>query len=92
MAEGINVRLTGKLHDYVKMKSDPEQGFFSSASEYIRDLVRHDFDSDEAQKWQAIGQRLTVGMNAEPSEFIETDAQQIIAQAKKRKASCSDGA
>ena len=42
MAEGVNVRLTGPLQEFVRQKSDPEKGLFSSASEYIRDLIGQD--------------------------------------------------
>jgi hypothetical protein len=35
MAEGVNVRLSGKLQEFVRLKSAPDKGGFSSASEYI---------------------------------------------------------
>ncbi len=91
MAEGVNVRLTGKLRKYVKMKSDPDQGFFNSASEYIRDLVRHDFEENESLKWKFLREELATGLRTDESEFAEVDASQIIAEAKKRKAAISDG-
>ena len=90
MSEGINVRLPGKLQEFVKRKSDPDHGFFSSASEYIRDLVRHDFEIDERRKWDALKQELGPGQVAEESEFRPVSAEQVIAEAKRRKAEGSE--
>ncbi|MCS1410572.1 MAG: hypothetical protein M2R45_03767 [Verrucomicrobia subdivision 3 bacterium] len=47
MPGGINVRLPGRLQEFVKLKSDPKLGSFSSASEYIRDLIRHNYEAEE---------------------------------------------
>lgn len=90
MAEGLNVRLTGRLQKFVKLKSDPEQGLFSSASEYIRDLIRHDYEQEESRKWHALEQELSAGLAAEESEFLISDASSIIAEAKRRRAEAND--
>lgn len=85
MAEGVNVRLTGPLQEFVRRKSDPEKGLFSSASEYIRDLIRHDYDREQALKWEALEQELAPGLAADKSEFVPLDADAILAEARQRK-------
>jgi antitoxin ParD1/3/4 len=85
MSEGINVRLPGKLQAFVKEKCHPRQGFFSSSSEYIRDLIRRDYENDERRKWEGLKHELASGMTAEESEFLDLGAEALIAEAKKRK-------
>lgn len=82
----MNVRLTGKLQDFVKRRTDSDRGVFSSASEYIRDLIRHDFEKEECRKWTALKEEVAAGLEADESEFIATDASGIIVEAKRRKA------
>ena len=86
MSEGINVRLPGRLQAFVKEKSDPERGSFNSASEYIRDLIRHDFEAEESRKWGSLQRELALGMTADPSEFVEMDAADVIAVARRQRA------
>jgi antitoxin ParD1/3/4 len=85
MSEGINVRLPGRLQAFVKEKSDPEKGSFSSASEYIRDLIRHDYEAEENRKWDSLRRELEPGMAADPSEFVEMDAADVIAEARRQR-------
>ena len=85
MSEGINVRLPGRLQAFVKEKSDPERGSFNSASEYIRDLIRHDFEAEENRKWDGLRRELEPGMTADPSEFVEMDAADVIAEARRQR-------
>ena len=40
MAEGVNVRITGKLRRFIEEQTSPN-GLYESASEYVRDLVKH---------------------------------------------------
>ena len=87
MSEGINVRLPGQLQEFVKEKSDPVHGAFSSASEYIRDLIRHDFDAEQERKWKSLKQELSEGMKASAEEFHLLEAKDIISEAKRNKAS-----
>ena len=85
MAEGINVRLTGKLQDFVKAQSDPEMGTYSSASEYIRHLIREQYEQSQVQSWNELKHHLEPGLNAGEEEFVETSANDIISEARKRK-------
>ena len=81
MAEGVNVRLSGALRQFIEERSGPT-GLYENASEYIRDLIRHDFEREERQRWAWLTQALTPGMNAHEDEFQAFDPNQIIAEAK----------
>jgi antitoxin ParD1/3/4 len=89
MSEGINVRLPGHLQEFVKEKSDPERGAFSSASEYIRDLIRHDYEAEEKRRWAVLRQELAEGMAAGPEEFESVSAKDIITEARRKKSDSS---
>ncbi len=41
MAEGVNVRITGKLRTFIEEQAGIN-GLYESASEYVRDLIRRD--------------------------------------------------
>ena len=86
MAEGINVRLSGKLQDFVKSQSDPVGGTFSSASEYIRHLIRQHYEESQETCWNELNRHLTPGLEANEEDFVETSAENIISEAKRRKA------
>lgn len=83
MAEGINVRLSGPLKEFVETRSG-QNGLYHSVSEYVRDLVRKDYEREEARKWDALYNELEAGINASPEEFIDFDPEAILAEAKQR--------
>jgi len=83
VAEGVNVRLSGPLLKFVDYRAGPD-GLYSTASEYIRDLVRRDFKDfkvEENRRWTWLREQLRPGMEADGSEFEEFDAEKIIAEA-----------
>jgi len=84
MAEGVNVRFTGILKKFVEQRAAGE-GLYGSASEYIRDLVRRDYERREEERWDALHHELKVLMTAPDSDFVPLDAQEILAEAKRRK-------
>ncbi len=84
MAEGVNVRFSGELQSFIQRKTG-ESGLYASASEYIRDLVRRDYEREEARKWNFLRQELKVGMEADRSEFVPFDIEKIITNAKRKK-------
>jgi antitoxin ParD1/3/4 len=84
MAEGVNVRFTGELQKFIRSRIDAS-GLYNSAREYLRDLVRRDYERDEARKWDSLRAKLKAGMEAEPSEFVPLDIEKVISTAKKRK-------
>lgn len=84
MAEGINVRFAGPLQQFIQDRVGPS-GLYSSASEYIGDLARRDFERDEERKWSALGDELKAGIEADESKFVPLDAAALLAKAKARR-------
>ena len=84
MAEGVNVRLSGPLRRFIEDRSGPT-GLYESASEYIRDLVRRDFEQEENRRWARLLGELRPGMTAGESEFVGFDPDDIIAEARSQK-------
>ena len=85
MADGINVRVTGKLRKFIMEQTGPG-GLYESASEYVRDLIRRDYQLQEERKWRWLMDQIRPGMEADEREFVELDAEEIIRAAKKEKA------
>ena len=84
MAEGVNVRITGKLRRFIEKQTSPN-GLYESASEYVRDLIRRDYQLQEERKWSWFMDQLRPGMKADESEFVPLDPEEIIKAAKKEK-------
>ena len=85
MAEGVNVRITGKLRRFIEQQVSAD-GLYESASEYVRDLIRRDYQRQEERKWSWLMDQLRPGMMADESEFVPLDPDEIIKAAKKEKA------
>ena len=85
MAEGVNVRFAGELQRFIHSRVG-ESGIYASASEYIRDLVRRDYEREERRKASWLQHELKPGLEAADSEFVELDADQLISEARARKA------
>jgi len=86
MAEGINVRFAGTLQKFISERVG-DSGLYGSASEYIRDLVRRDYERDEKRKWGWLREELKAGAGADESQFVPLDAGSLLRKAKARKAS-----
>ena len=85
MADGVNVRIGGKLGRLIEEQASPN-GLYESASEYVRDLIRRDYQRHEERKWSWLMDQLRPGMEADESEFVPLDPEEIIKAAKKEKA------
>ena len=85
MAEGVNVRFKGKLKRFVETRVDEASGVYGSTSEYIRDLVRRDYEREEVRKWAGLRNELEAGALATESAFIPLNADSIITSAKARR-------
>ncbi len=84
MSAAITINFPGELESFVQQRVG-SSGLYDSASEYIRDLVRRDYEQEEQRRWTWLTNELTPGMNAAESEFVPLDAASIIAEAKARK-------
>lgn len=83
MAEGINVRFSGELQRFIQERTG-ESGVYSSASEYIRDLVRRDYEREEDRRWLRLQNELKAGLESPESEFESLDVQSLIEEARSR--------
>ena len=61
-------------------------GIYVSASEYIRDLVRRDYEREEQRKAIWLRQELKPGLEAAESAFTDLDADSLISEAKAQRA------
>ena len=82
MTEGVNIRISGRLRQFINEQAGPD-GLYESASEYVRDLIRRDYERRESRKWSWLVDQLRPGMNAGESEFVVFDPEEIIETAKK---------
>jgi len=83
MAEGINVRFAGPLQQFIRQRVGAS-GLYSSASEYIRDLVRRDYELEEERKSAWLRDELRAGANADESQFIPLNTEALLKKAKAR--------
>lgn len=86
MAEGINVRFAGTLQHFIHERVSGS-GLYSSASEYIRDLVRRDFEREEERKSGWLREELRAGAVADVSQFVPLNAEPLLQKAKARRKS-----
>lgn len=84
MAEGVNVRFGGELQKFIQGRIG-SSGLYASASEYIRDLVRRDYEREEQRKWAWLRQELKAGAEAPEGDFLPLDADCLIAEAKAQR-------
>ena len=66
----------------IESRIDASAGLYNSSGEYIRDLVRRDYEAEEARKWAWLRSELKTGLAADPSEFKALDAESILQKAK----------
>ncbi len=81
MAEGINVRFSGTLQQFIHDRVDGS-GLYSSASEYIRDLVRRDLEREEERRWDGLRTELAHGLAADESAFVPLSAKSLLQKVK----------
>lgn len=84
MAEGVNVRFAGELQRFIQSRIG-DRGLYGSASEYIRDLVRRDYEREEQRKWAWLKNELAPGLQADETAFIPLDMEGVIAEARTRR-------
>jgi len=84
MAEGINVQFAGALQQFIRDRVG-RSGLYDSASEYIRDLVRRDYESEEERKWTWLRDELKAGIEAPESQFVPVNADTVLSKAKSRR-------
>ena len=78
----VNVRLSGKLKEHLDNQI-ADDGLYENASEYVRDLIRHDLQEQE-KAWDWLRSHLEPAILADDSEYLETTPVEIIRDAKAR--------
>jgi|UniRef100_UPI00378384BB antitoxin ParD1/3/4 len=84
MSAAITIQFPGELESFVQQRVG-SSGLYDSASEYIRDLVRRDYEQEEQRRWNWMEEELAPGMKAAEADFVPLDAASVIAEAKARK-------
>ncbi len=84
MAEGINVRFAGPLQRFIQTRTGPG-GVYQSTSEYIRDLVRHDYERERERQAEDLYRELKAGAEAPLEDFVPLDIEAVIGDAKRRR-------
>ena len=81
-SESINVKVTGELRTHVERQTCPG-GYYESASEYVRDLIRRDKrQEDDGLAW--LKAHLAPMVETPDEEFIDADADEVLRRAKER--------
>ena len=83
MSASLTIQFPGELGSFVEQRVG-KSGLYESASEYIRDLVRRDYEQEQ-RPWTWLEQELAPAMQAAESDFVPLDAASVIAEAKARK-------
>ncbi|MFT4925092.1 MAG: antitoxin ParD1/3/4 [Phenylobacterium sp.] len=83
-SNSVNVRVTGALYDHMQQQlSNKGGGLYESASEYIRDLIRHDL-KEKQDGWQFLQDELEPALSADENEFLAVTADDVIQRNKAR--------
>ena len=85
MPDTVTIRLTGPLRRFLDTRAG-ENGLYESASEYLRDLVRRDFEKEESHKWSSLLSALKPAITADESAFIPFNMDDMIAEAESEDA------
>ena len=79
----IHTRLPEVLAEHVLLRCS--EGIYDNSSEYIRDLIRQDYEKTEREKWKRLKSKLADAANAPFEEFIEIDPQASLEEFKQRR-------
>ena len=77
----LNISLPDQLKDWVSQQISA--GHYSSASDYLRDLIRNDKRRQE-QSMEWLGEHLEPLLNTPEEAFTEASAEDIKSRARKR--------
>lgn len=82
-SENVNVRVTGDLRNHLQQQIGPH-GLYENASEYIRDLIRHDL-KDRREGWEWLRKELAPASRATTDEYFHVTADDVIARNSNRR-------
>ena len=81
MSETLTIRVPEPLRRFIDKRAG-DNGLYENASEYLRDLIRRDFEKEETRKWHKLSQELQSALDMDEKHYIPFDAQAIIDQAQ----------
>ena len=77
----LNVSIPDQLRDWVKHQV--EGGEYSSASDYLRDLIRTDKRSKE-EHWKELTKQLQPLIDTPDEDFVQTSAAEVKQRARRK--------
>ena len=84
MSELLNVSLPDKLSKYAR-EIVSTAGIYTSVDEYVRDLIRRDFERSQTQGWDGLHKELKEGIEALESDFVSFDPEAVISEAHEKR-------
>lgn len=82
MINSIEVEIPNQaMQRFIENRTGP-MGMYATPAEYVRDLIRRDFESEEQRHWRALYAELLPGLNAPDEEFVEIDIEELIKEAR----------
>ena len=79
----VTLRISGSLREHLE-ECTGEHGLYETPSEYLRDLIRHDMEQKEVEKWERLRSALVEGLSAKESDYKALSATEIKKRARKR--------
>lgn len=79
----VTLRISGSLRDHLE-ECTGEHGLYETPSEYLRDLIRHDMEQKEVEKWERLRSALVEGLSAKESDYKALSVTEIKKRARKR--------
>lgn len=77
-SQNVNVRVKGELREHLDQQIGA-YGLYENASEYIRDLIRHDI-KNKKEAWKWLKDKLEPAMIAKESSYTIVSAKDVIAR------------
>lgn len=75
-SENINIRVRGELRNHLESQIG-EGGLYENASEYIRSLIRKDYQSSQ-EAWKWLADHLREAAMADESEYVEVTLEEVL--------------
>lgn len=75
----LNVRISNELSDHVA-ENIGEYGLYENVSEYVRDLIRHDRQRVEAERFAALKAELQRAVSTADGDYVALSAADVISR------------
>lgn len=85
MIRSVDVEIPNELMQRFLEENTGPQGLFAIPAEYIRDLIRRDFESDEQQRGHNLYEHLKPGLEADESEFEEFELAEFLQTVRQKR-------